>query len=115
MIALSDAEAVILQDIGRKLEASKEWWDGEEQAEKRPAIRCVPDMEGLWRLTVVNAMGLICVGTRKIVHPGPKISVAHLLYLFWRSGELPRPDDELHLGHQREQLGFDGTVVSPPL
>lgn len=95
VLQLTDAQAIALQHAGNRLASSKIWWGDEddEAAETRSVIACLPHGLGTWRVTVRNAVGLVSIGDLQLAVE-PKIPVNHLLYLFGRSGQFPRMDDQ---------------------
>ena len=94
VLALSTAQAAAIQEAGRRLVSDKSWWGGEDLAPERTAIRCEPTQDGQWRVTVVNAVGLIALGDTLQISVLPKIPTSHLLYLFAASGRFPKLDQQ---------------------
>lgn len=94
VLDLSGEEARALSRVGRKLASNEKWWSGnEESAVERTIIKCAADSGG-WRVRVQDAVGAVsAAGAQIVVHP--KIPLDHLLYLFERSGTVPRIDEQV--------------------
>lgn len=94
VLDLSGEEARALSRVGRKLASNEKWWSGnEESAVERTIIKCAADSRG-WRVRVQDAVGAVsAAGAQVVVHP--KIPLDHLLYLFERSGTVPRIDEQV--------------------
>jgi 5-methylcytosine-specific restriction enzyme subunit McrC len=104
VLTLTDAQALALQKAGTTLASTKGWWgEDDEVVEKGSVIACLPHSPGQWRVVVRNAVGLVSVGNLQIAVQ-PKIPIHHLLYLFSRTGQLPRLDDQRAQAAQHEHL-----------
>jgi 5-methylcytosine-specific restriction enzyme subunit McrC len=89
-------EATALQALGRKLASKKEWWGGEggdEEERETTVVRVTPRGSDHWEVRVSDAVGVVSVGSVQLVVQ-PKIPLSHLLYLFWKSGEFPRLEEQ---------------------
>ncbi len=93
-IDLTADEAAALTGIGVRLASKKAWWgtpDDEPDAGERSVVQVRPLGER-WRVRVVDAVGVISVGSLQLV-VAPKIPATHLFFLFEKSGAFPRLDD----------------------
>jgi hypothetical protein len=94
-LKLTDAEADALKAVGTRLAGERTWWGDEESPEERTVVQCSRSVGGdIWKVRVVDAIGLISVGSLQIA-VNPKIPLDHLLYLFEASGRFPRLDTQL--------------------
>src|SRR5687768_17410635 len=103
-MSLTASQAAALQAAGQRLASNAQWWGGDDVPPQRTVIRCEPIYDGRWEVTVVDAVGLIAVGTDLQIRVVPKIPSAHLLYLFAASGRFPRLDQESGLVGRSESL-----------
>lgn len=90
-LVLSEDEAAALAIAGRRLASNKQWWGASEPPEDRTVIRCSRVGPDLWSVRVLDAVGLIAVGSLQI-EVKPKIPIDHFLYLLNMSGRFPRLD-----------------------
>jgi hypothetical protein len=93
ILELSEEQARALARVGKRLASTQKWWgDDEEEPGERTVIKCSPD-SGAWRVRVRDAIGAVSAGGAQIVVQ-PKIPLDHLLYLFEKSGSVPRVDEQ---------------------
>lgn len=96
VLALSSSEAQGLADVGARLASQKSWWGAPDGApevdEDRSIVRVQPVDPDRWAVRVSDAVGVLVVGDLELT-VAPKIPTDHLLYLFARSGEVPRLDE----------------------
>jgi len=98
VLALTDRQARALAAVGKQLASKKAWWgdtelpDGDSKS-AASAIRVEPYGAGQWSVRVNDAIGVIVLDDLQLVVE-PKIPLPHLLYLFAKSGQFPRLDEE---------------------
>ena len=87
-VSLSAEEARELNAIGRRLSASNQARDDSEDdeysGEEKTVIRCVGLGEGVYRVTVADAVGIVALSDLRLVVL-PKIPPDHLRYLMLRA------------------------------
>src|ERR1017187_8026439 len=92
VVSMTVQQASALNDLGKTLASKKPWWGEDEetgQTAEKSIIRCVPEADGAWEVTVANAVGVIAVdGLELLIEP--KIPLTHAIYLFSRSEQYPR-------------------------
>lgn len=93
VLDLSDREATALATAGLRLASKKQWWGSEEVPEGRSVIPVTRRGAGRWSVRVLDAVGLISVGSLQI-EVVPKIPIDHFLYLMNMSGWFPRMDEQ---------------------
>lgn len=96
VLDLSEDEANVVVAAGRRLAGSGEFWgrvaEGDSPAE-RTVIRADRLSPGRYRVTVVEAVGIVALPTLQLI-VAPKIPPAHFSYLLRRSPAIPRLDDQ---------------------
>lgn len=102
-VMLNSGEAANLRKVGQSLASQKKWWgaDPDDETASSPAVvRLHAVSDSMYSVRVSDAIGVIGLGETQLI-VGPKIPLAHLLYLFAWSNHVPR-----HL-LQRSLLGAD--------
>lgn len=89
LLKLDREAATRLAEVGRQLASKKEWWGLDAPPEERTVITCREMEPGAWEVTVRDAVGLVSLGDLQLLVE-PKIPREHLLYLFSKSGGVPR-------------------------
>ncbi|MXY03948.1 MAG: hypothetical protein F4190_12870 [Acidimicrobiales bacterium] len=80
-IKLDPIEAVRLQALGRELASKHSWWGGDvDSNDKQTVITCELVDNDVYRITVINMVGTICLGNIQ-VEVVPKIPMDHFIYL----------------------------------
>lgn len=93
-LKLSEAEAAALRRVGGRLASDKAWWgDSTALNADRSIITCVAAGATDWTVRVHDAVGVVSLGEVLIVVE-PKIPTSHLLFLFSKSQQVPRLDDQ---------------------
>ena len=95
VLELTEHQATALAAAGRRLASRKAWWgaDDDEPTADRTVVWVQPRRPGHWAVRVSDAVGVLSVGDLQLVVE-PKIPMSHLLYLFEKSGGLPRLDEQ---------------------
>jgi len=94
VLPLTALEAAALQEAGRRLVGPAKPWGDDDSDSTRTVVRCEPLINGQWRVTVDNAVGLIGLGHDTQLVVSAKIPSSHLLHLFGASGRFPRLDPQ---------------------
>lgn len=103
LVELSADEEVALARAGEDLAGTREYWGDDESTATRTVIRVSRAPGGKSSVKIIDAVGLISVGSVQI-SVQPKINFAHLLHLFAASGQFPR------LGPQTAQASIDTSL-----
>jgi 5-methylcytosine-specific restriction enzyme subunit McrC len=93
-LSLSDIEASALILAGSTLSSKTGRYGEPDDDTERTVVRVRPAGAGQWHVVVSNAIGVIALKDLQVI-VRPKIPLPHILYLFGRSGEFPRLDEEL--------------------
>ena len=91
LMHLSPEQIDQLSGIGKRLASDKVWWGAKGQQAESSVVKIRPAHGEGWMVTVVDAIGSISIPGLQI-EVNPKISLAHVLFLFGQSWHFPRID-----------------------
>ncbi|WP_171054913.1 hypothetical protein [Mycobacterium sp. DBP42] len=91
-VPLTAEEAATLRSIGQQLASKKDWWgasDEDDPSSNQTVVRCNAVSASDYLVRISDAIGVIGLQHTQLV-VNPKISLAHLLFLFAASQQFPR-------------------------